>query len=70
MRLLDLEALLHLLLGGAVDAHVGDRAFPALQKLVLRLQRGEGAPFERVVLHITDIPLGLSVVAGRAHFDG
>src|SRR5260370_26816372 len=44
--------------GGAVYAHLGYRAVPALEVLGQRLQAVETAPFQRVGLHVSAASFG------------
>lgn len=61
-RLLQSEPEAHLLACGAMDALVGDAAFPLTQVFVVSAQTGEGAPAQGVVLEVGDPVFGLSLV--------
>ena len=72
-RLFGGEAGGDLLAGGAVDASIGDRAFPLVEVLVLGRQTREGTSAKGVVLHIRDTVLDLALVLrgpGAARQDG
>ena len=68
--LFNFKKFAHLLLGRAVDALIGDTAFPLRQMFVLGGERLKCPALEPVVLHVTNIAFCFAVVAWRAGFYG
>ena len=65
-----LEQLAHVLLRGAVDPRIGDRAFPLAQVIVLGGQRFEAPSAQAVALHVGHAPFHLALVSGRSRPGG